>query len=63
MTEPIDMKKVQEEAEAEIREEKAKAAKDKIKTLLRKKDQAQQVLQNVEREIADAYAELGRAAN
>lgn len=55
----IDVKKIQQEAEAEIREEQTKAAKEKIKSLLRKKQQAQQVLHNIEREIADAYASIG----
>jgi hypothetical protein len=54
------MKKVQEEAEAEVRKEQTDAAKDKLKTLIRKKAAAQQVLHNIEREIADAYAELGK---
>ena len=56
----IDVKQVQEEAEREVREEKMKKAKETIKTLLRKKDQVVAVLANIEREIADAYAELGR---
>lgn len=56
----IDVKKVQEEAEREVREEQTKKAKEEIKVLLRKKEQAKAVLANVERELADAYAELGR---
>lgn len=55
----IDVKKVKEEAEKELREEKMKAAKERIKSLLRKKDAAEQVLKNIERELADGYAELG----
>jgi hypothetical protein len=58
----IDVKKVQEEAESEVRDEQTKAAKEKIKNLLRRKTQAQQVLFNIEREIADAYAELGKGS-
>lgn len=55
----MDVKQVQVEAEKEVRDEKMKAAKEKIKNLLRKKDQAQQVLHNIERELADAYASIG----
>lgn len=58
----IDAKKVQEEAEKEVREEQMKAAKEKIKVLLRKKSQAKLMLDNIEREIADAYAEIGQGS-
>lgn len=56
----IDVKKVQADAEAEVREEESKKAKEAIKSLLRRKNQAKQVLANIERELNDAYAELGR---
>ncbi len=56
----IDVNQVKAEAEKEVREEQSKAAKDKIKSLLRKKSQAQQVVANIERELNDAYAELGQ---
>lgn len=56
----LDVNKVKSEAEAEVREESMKQAKEKIKVLLRKKAQALQVVQNVERELNDAYAELGQ---
>lgn len=56
----IDISKVKLEAEAEVREEQTKQAKEKIKSLLRKREQAKQVLANVERELNDAYAELGQ---
>jgi hypothetical protein len=58
----IDINQVKAEAEKEVREEQMKKAKEKIKDLLRKQEQAKMVLANVEREIADAYAELGRGA-
>ena len=58
----LDAKKVQEEAEAEVREEQTKAAKEKIKVLLRKKAQAQLMLANIDREIGDAYAEIGQGS-
>lgn len=58
----LDANKVKEEAEAEVREEQTKAAKEKIKILLRKKSQAKLVLDNIEREIADAYAEIGQGS-
>ncbi len=55
----LDINKVKEEAQKEVAEEKMKAAKEKIKNLLRKRDQAHQVLNNIDREIADAYASIG----
>lgn len=58
----IDVNKVKADAESELREETMKVAKEKIKTLLRKRIQAQQVLGNIDREIADAYAEIGQGS-
>lgn len=55
----IDVNEVKKQAEAEVREEKLKGAKEKIKTLLRKEDQAKQVLLNIQKELADAYATIG----
>lgn len=59
----IDVKKVREEAEAEVREEEGKKAKEQIKQLLRRQAQAKQVVANIERELNDAYAELGRGTS
>jgi hypothetical protein len=56
----FDAKKVQQEAEKEIAEEQSKKAKEDIKAILRKREQCRAALANVERELADAYAELGR---
>lgn len=61
-TNMIDVNKVKEEAEKEILEERTTKAKKTIKDLLRKREQARAVVQNVERELADAYAELGRGS-
>lgn len=58
----MDINEVKKQAEAEHREEKVKQAKEKIKALLKKQDQAQLVLDNVKREIADAYASIGEGA-
>jgi hypothetical protein len=55
----MDIKAVKEAAEKELQDEQMKKAKETIKVLLRKKLQAQAVLANIDREIADAYAELG----
>lgn len=55
----MDANQVKQEAEAEVREEQMKSAKEKVKVLLRKKEQAKQVLANVDRELNDVYAELG----
>lgn len=59
----IDVKEVQKQAEAEVREEKMKGAKEKIKNLLRKQDQAKHVLLNIEKELADAYATIGEGTS
>lgn len=56
----IDVNKVKSDAEKEFQEENMKVAKEKIKSLLRKRHQAHQVLSNIDREISDAYAELGQ---
>lgn len=56
----IDVTKVKEEAEKELAEEQAKLAKERIKSLLRKKADAEKILRNIEQEIADAYATLGQ---
>lgn len=58
----IDVKKVQAEAEAEVREELGKKAKEEIKRILRQINAAKLVVQNLERELADAYAELGKSS-
>jgi len=55
----LDITKVKEEAEKEVREEKTKKAKEKIKELLRKQESAKVILANIEREIADAYKSIG----
>lgn len=56
----MDVSQVKAEAEKEVREEQLKKAKEEIKSLLRKKEQAKVVLANIERELNDAYAELGQ---
>lgn len=58
----LDIKKVKEDAERELREENEKKAKESLKVLMRKREQAKQVLANIDREIADAYAELGQGS-
>lgn len=58
----LDVNKVKAEAEAEVRQEQMVAAKEKIKALLKKKNQAQQIVLNIEREIADAYASIGEGS-
>ena len=55
----IDIKKVTEEAASELTEERTKKAKEALKHLYRKKAQAEQVVKNIDREIADYVAELG----
>lgn len=55
----LDINAVKEQAEKEYREEKMKKATKTIKELLAKRDQAKQILLNVEKELADAYATVG----
>lgn len=56
----FDVKKAKEEAEKEIAEERTKKAKELIKSKLRQIDQAKQILTNLERELDDLYADIGR---
>lgn len=56
----IDVQKIKEEAEREIAEEQTRIAKEKIKSLLRRKADAQKILANIDTEIADAYATIGQ---
>lgn len=58
----VDINKIKAEAEKEVREEKEKKAKEKIKDLLRKRDSAKLVLDNIDREIADAYKLIGEGS-
>lgn len=55
----IDVTEVKKQAEQEHRDEKMKKATKVIKDLLVKRDQAKLVLDNVERELSDAYASIG----
>lgn len=59
----IDLNSVKNKAESEIRDEQMEKATEKIKTLLRKEILATQILNNIKREIADAYAELGQGTS
>lgn len=54
----LDIKSAQDEAEKEIREEKAKKAKERIKAKLRQIEDAKTVLANLEREKADLLAQI-----
>jgi len=55
----IELNEVKKEAEEELRKERMEKAKKGLKELLRKKEQAKQILANIDREIADYEAELG----
>lgn len=50
----IDVKTLQEEARKEIADEATKIAKDKLKDLYQKREKAQLVVRNIDREI-DSY--------
>lgn len=58
----FDIKKVQKEAEAEIREEMAKKAKDKIKAKLREIASAEKILANLRNEYEVLLREVGADA-
>lgn len=57
----FDIKKVQEEAEKEIMDEKLLVAKKRIKSKLNERESAKRILANIEREIDDLYVELGES--
>lgn len=56
----FDVKKAQEEAQKEVAEERTKRAKELIKEKLRAIDKAKHVVANLERELEDLYADIGR---
>lgn len=55
----IDVKKVKEEAEKEIMEERLKSAKIKVKKKLSEIDDAKLIVKNLERELVDLYDQIG----
>lgn len=55
----IDIKEAKEAAEAELREEKMKEAKTKIKSKLREISSAEKIVANLKRELEDLYVEIG----
>lgn len=57
----IDIKKAQEEAARELADEKAKDAKEKIKSKLREIGKAKKIVANLERELEDLYIEIGQS--
>ena len=56
----FDIKKVSDEAEKELVEEKLKDAKRRIKEKLILLDRAKKVVANLERELEDLYVELSQ---
>lgn len=58
----FDIKKVTEEARREIAEEKAKKAKEAIKSKLRSLAAAESVVANIKREIADLEASIAEGS-
>lgn len=55
----LDIKKVTEEAQKELMDEKMKDAKTKVKSKLKELDAARKVVSNVEVELEDLYVTLG----
>ena len=53
-----DTKTLREQAEEEVAQEKAKAAKEKIKVKLKELDKAKLVVRNIERELEDLMVEV-----
>jgi hypothetical protein len=58
MVKDVDKMNIKEKALAELREERVKEAKDKLKSLYRKQADAKKVLANIEREIEDYLMQL-----
>jgi len=58
----IELKAIQQEAEAELKKEFADKAKAKIKAKMRDLETAKRVVANLERELQDVYAEIGTGA-
>jgi hypothetical protein len=56
----IDIKKVQDDAQAEYAQERMKDAKEKVKEKLKLIEKAKLVVRNLERELEDLYATLGQ---
>ena len=56
----IDIKKVQQEAAAELAKEKGEAAKKKVKGKLIEIEAAEIIVRNLKRELEDIYAQLGQ---
>lgn len=54
----INVDDIRAEAEAELRAERSKKAKDAIKSQLRVVDSARQVLENEQRKLADLEAQI-----
>lgn len=59
----LDIKKVQEEAEAEVKKELMNDAKEQVKHKLHELAAAKQVVKNVELELKDLYAEIGQSSS
>lgn len=53
---------IKQQAEAEVRKEQGEKAKEKIKTLLRRKAAAEEVVKGIDREIEVALAEIEAGA-
>lgn len=56
----LDIKKVQEEAQKELVQERMEKAKRQVKSKLNEIENARRVVTNLERELEDLYAELGQ---
>lgn len=61
MVKDVDKMTIKEKALAELREERAKEAKDKLKGLYRRQADAKKMLGNIEREIQDYLQQLDDA--
>lgn len=55
----IDIKKVEEEAKAEVAKEKSEEAKRKVKAKLKAIEDSEKITRNLRRELEDIYAEIG----
>lgn len=56
----FDIKKVQEDAQREVTEERLAEAKRKIKIKLKAIDDANKIVRNLQRELEDLYVEIAQ---
>jgi hypothetical protein len=56
----FDIKGLADECEKEVQAERLEAAKRRVKTKLREREQAKAILANIDRELEDIYAAISQ---